>query len=99
MIERYQHPSDEWPVPVIVHQWLHQLALLVDLDQHLKRGEGQDVDVAFTPQFGGQHVVFELPKAQQGVRRGVVARFEDLEAAGYANHARQVIWSRLGKQR
>lgn len=99
MTERYQRPSNEWPVPVVVNQWLHQLALLADLHRHLKCGEGQDVDVAFTPRFDGQRVVFELPNAQQGVRRGIVARFEDLEAAGYANHARQVIWSRLGKQR
>ncbi len=99
MTERYQHPADEWPVPVVVNQWLHQLQILVDLDQHLKHGEGRDLDVSFTPKFIGERVVFELAQAQQGVRRSIVARFEDLEAEGYGNHARQVIWSRLGKQR
>ena|SRR5215207_4991225 len=95
MLERPQRPAEEWPISPVINLWLHQIALLCELDQHLKQGEGQDVDVAFTPKFVGETVVFALPNAQQGVRRGIVARFEDLQAEGYGHHARQIIWERL----
>ena len=95
MSERPQRPAEEWPIPPVVNLWLHQLALMVTLDQHLKRGEGAHEEVAFQPKYLGERVVFQLANAQQGVRRGIAARVEDLQAEGYGNHARQVIWGQL----
>ena len=96
MRERPQRPADEWPVPLAVNLWLHQLALMVTLDQHLQQTPEDSADIAFAPRYS-ERIVFELKNAQQGIRRGIVARFEDLEAEGYGHHARQVIWSRLGQ--
>ena len=95
MPERPQRPAEEWPLPLVINLWLHQLALLCELDQHLKLGEGHHAEVAFQPKYLGERVVFELANAQRGVRRGILARVEDLHAEGYGHHARQVIWERL----
>ena len=96
MSERPQRPAEEWPIPPVVNLWLHQLALMVTLDQHLQQAPKDITDLSFAPRRE-ERIMFELKNAQQGIRRGIVARFEDLEAEGYGHHARQVIWARLGK--